>query len=187
MKLEFLMATMAVSAAAAFADSVWTGGATLSGADWSDETKWSGGAPTANSTVQFPNPVTANVDDDMWGNEVEQFERIKVIVDPSAASFIALLKKSDHFRPIAANNEVINGIRNTSTAMERGIIRVHERCKQWKNEAQGYIWDEKAQEDRPVKDMDHLMDAMRYFVQTNRLVKPIDVEDYKSPFARRQR
>lgn len=64
MKLEFLMATMAVSAAAAFADSVWTGGATLSGADWSDETKWSGGAPTANSTVQFPNPVTANVDDD---------------------------------------------------------------------------------------------------------------------------
>lgn len=124
---------------------------------------------------------------DMWGNEVEQFERIKVIVDPSAASFIALLKKSDHFRPIAANNEVLNGIRNTSTAMERGIIRVHERCKQWKNEAQGYIWDEKAQEDRPVKDMDHLMDAMRYFVQTNKLVKPIDVEDYKSPFARRQR
>ena len=96
------------------------------------------------------------------------FEKIPVIVDPSAASFIALLRKSDYFKPMPANNEVLNGIRMTSTAMRRGIIKVHKSCKNWQKEAQSYIWDKNATEDRPVKDMDHLMDCMRYFINTIR-------------------
>ena len=108
---------------------------------------------------------------DAWGNEWA--ERIPVIIDPSAASFIALLRKSRYFKPMSANNDVLNGIRNTSTAMRRGLIKVHTRCKNWRNEAQGYIWDTKSIEERPVKDLDHLMDATRYFVNTKGLVKPI--------------
>ena len=111
-------------------------------------------------------------------------ERIPVIVDPSAASFIALLRQSKWFRPYPANNEVVNGIRNTSTAIERGLIKVHERCEEWKKEAQSYVWDSSAPEDRPVKDFDHLMDAMRYFVNTKRLVKPLNIENYNSLFGR---
>ena len=38
--------------------------------------------------------------------------------------------------------------------------------KNWKKEIEGYVWDETAQEDKPVKVNDHLMDAMRYFVKT---------------------
>ena len=109
-------------------------------------------------------------------------ERIQVIVDPSAASFIALLRQSQWLRPLSANNDVLNGIRKTSTAIERGLIKVHTRCKAWKKEAQSYIWDTTSTEDRPVKDNDHLMDSMRYFVNTKRIVRPTDVMEYKSPF-----
>ena len=38
--------------------------------------------------------------------------------------------------------------------------------------AQGYVWDEKAGEDRPVKEADHLMDSMRYFVKTKHIAVP---------------
>lgn len=99
--------------------------------------------------------------------------KTQVIVDPSAASFIALLRQSDDFRPISANNDVLNGIRNTNTAINRGILKVDPKCEQWKNEAQSYIWDNSGIEDRPVKQFDHLMDATRYLVNTKRLVSSI--------------
>ena len=117
---------------------------------------------------------------DMWGNYYENINRIPVIIDPSAASFIALLRQSKWFRVREADNSVIDGIRNTSTAIERGLIKVSTTCKNWLNEAQSYIWDESALEDRPIKDNDHLMDSMRYFVQTMRLVR--NNEPYVSPF-----
>lgn len=124
---------------------------------------------------------------DMWGNYEERVERIPVVIDPSAASFIALLRQSKWFKPIAADNDLRKyGIRNTSTAIERGLIKVSEGCKSWKKEAQSYIWDTHSTEDVPVKDNDHLMDSMRYFVNTKRIVKPIDVENYKSPFGGQQ-
>ena len=108
---------------------------------------------------------------DMFGNGVTRFDKIPVIVDPSAASFIALLRKSQWFRPVSANNDVLNGIRDTNTAIEKGLIKVHERCTNWKKEAQSYIWDEDADIDKPVKENDHLMDSMRYFVNTKRVIK----------------
>ena len=104
-----------------------------------------------------------------WGDK--NVKKIPVIVDPSAASFIALLRQSKHFRPISANNEVINGIRDVSSCMSRGIIKVHKRCKNWVKEAQSYVWDTGSVEDRPVKEFDHLMDATRYLVNTRRLAK----------------
>ena len=118
----------------------------------------------------------------MWGIKEDRIDRIPVIVDPSAASFIALLKKSKWFRVISANNDVLNGIRNTSTAIERGLIKINVKCKQWQREAQSYIWDDKSVDDKPVKENDHLMDATRYFVHTMRLVKPIQTEEYKPVF-----
>lgn len=118
---------------------------------------------------------------DMWGNAEERIDRIPVIVDPSAASFIALLRQSKWFRPIPADNDVLNGIRRTSTAMEKELIKIHRRCVQWQKEAQSYVWDVHSVEDRPIKDFDHLMDATRYLVNTMRVVRP-SIADYKSPF-----
>ena len=108
---------------------------------------------------------------------------ISVIIDPSAASFIALLRQNANFRVIEADNSVLDGIRNTSTAIERGIIKILNTLECWKHEAQSYIWDEKSVVDKPIKDNDHLMDATRYFVQTMRLVRPFD--NYTPVFERR--
>jgi hypothetical protein len=100
-------------------------------------------------------------------------QKIKVIIDPSAASFIALLKKTDWAKVITANNNVADGIRETANAMKNDLVKIvdNDDMKPWKKEAGGYIWDESSVEDRPVKVDDHDMDATRYFVKTMRLVK----------------
>ena len=95
---------------------------------------------------------------------------LPVIIDPSAASFIALLRKRNHrYKVIGADNAVLDGIRETATAMQTGKIRISRQLTAWRKEAESYVWDEKAQEDRPIKVNDHAMDAMRYFVKTKHI------------------
>jgi hypothetical protein len=98
--------------------------------------------------------------------------RIRTIIDPSAASMIALLKRSGRFKVKEADNSVLEGIQNTNTAMHDGLISVDPKCENWIREAQGYVWDEKATEDKPTKVNDHAMDDTRYFVQTMKLTRP---------------
>lgn len=102
----------------------------------------------------------------------ERYRRgLQTIIDPSAASFIAALKRSRYgFRVRKADNDVADGIRDTAVCMQRGVIRIFESCKETIKELEGYVWDTK-EEDKPVKVNDHMMDAMRYFVKTMRLVK----------------
>lgn len=96
--------------------------------------------------------------------------KIRVIIDPSAASFIALLHQEDWCRVIPADNDVANGLRDTATALQTGLIKINPAIKDWRKEVEGYVWDE-SQEDRPVKENDHFMDATRYFVKTMRVTK----------------
>lgn len=97
-------------------------------------------------------------------------QKLKTIVDPSAASFITLLKKSKHFIVMPADNSVGDGIRETATAMQMGVIKIDPSIKEWIKEAEGYVWDEKSKDDTPVKIDDHYMDATRYFVKTMHVV-----------------
>ena len=101
-------------------------------------------------------------------------KKIKVIIDPSAASFIALLKKTRWAKVISANNNVLDGIRETASAMKQGILKIvdNDSMKSWKQEAGGYVWDESSPDDKPIKVDDHDMDLTRYFVKTMRIVKP---------------
>lgn len=91
-----------------------------------------------------------------------------VVVDPSAASFIAELRQSGY--PVQqADNEVLDGIRNVSTRLQAGTLLFSASCVHTAEEFQAYVWDEKAAErgeDKPVKVNDHCMDAVRYFVTT---------------------
>lgn len=96
--------------------------------------------------------------------------RIETIIDPSAASFIALLKKSEWSKVRAAKNAVLDGIRDTAVALQMGRIKML-RLPNWIKEAGGYVWDDTVDE-RPVKVDDHLMDSMRYFVETKGISKP---------------
>lgn len=97
--------------------------------------------------------------------------KIQLIIDPSAASFIALMKKKDWCKVVKANNDVENGIRETASAMKRGLIKISTSMPEWRREVEGYVWDDKVEEDKPVKENDHLMDATRYFVKTKKICK----------------
>lgn len=91
-----------------------------------------------------------------------------VIVDPSAASFIALMKKN-RIHVIKAKNDVLDGIRNVSTALNDELIKYNDCCKETFREFSSYLWDQKAAkrgEDKPIKQNDHHMDGDRYFVNT---------------------
>lgn len=106
-----------------------------------------------------------------WGSLV--VGRIETIIDPSAASFIALLKKSEWSKVRSANNAVLDGIRDTAVALQTGRIKIlRGAMKNWMDEAGGYVWDDTIDE-HPVKENDHLMDSMRYFVETKRIAKPV--------------
>ena len=108
---------------------------------------------------------------DRWLQDIDTEERIRTIIDPSAASFIALLRKRGRYRVVPADNFVLDGIRNTATAMHTGRIKISPELKNWKKEVQGYVWDDSAADDKPVKIDDHLMDATRYFVQTEHIAR----------------
>lgn len=96
---------------------------------------------------------------------------LTVIIDPSAASFIALLRKQHgRYAVRKANNAVLDGIRETAAAMKTGKIKISPDCKAWIKEAQGYVWDSSG-DDAPVKENDHAMDETRYFVKTMRIVR----------------
>lgn len=87
-----------------------------------------------------------------------------VIVDPSAASFIEVIRRHGRFRVEKASNSVIDGIRNVATRLQSGDIFICSACTDCIREFGMYRWDEKSNEDRPIKEHDHAMDDLRYFV-----------------------
>lgn len=103
-----------------------------------------------------------------------------IIVDPSAASFIAELRKHG-YKVIKAQNDVLDGIRLVGMLLNLGQLVFASSCKETIKEFASYIWDEKAWEhgeDKPVKQHDHAMDAARYLCSTiigNKLAKLKDV------------
>lgn len=101
-------------------------------------------------------------------------EEIRVIVDPSATSFRASLRRRG-FRVRGADNDVARGLQDTAVCLQRGRVRVsEERCPWTVREFAGYVWDDCDYADRPIKVDDHCMDALRYFVRTNRLCRPLE-------------
>lgn len=91
-----------------------------------------------------------------------------VVIDPSAASFIAELR-SRGINVKRARNDVKNGIREVSNMLNKNQLGFLESCKMTINEFAVYVWDSKATSrgiDAPIKENDHCMDAIRYFVNT---------------------
>ncbi|HIR30844.1 MAG TPA: PBSX family phage terminase large subunit [Candidatus Faecousia faecavium] len=89
-----------------------------------------------------------------------------VIVDPSAASFLELLRRRG-WRVQKANNDVLSGIRLTSDCLKTGKIVIGPGCTDCLREMEEYVWDLKdGSKDKVRKEHDHAMDDMRYFVST---------------------
>lgn len=99
--------------------------------------------------------------------ELANKRKIKtVVIDPSAASFIALIRKHGKFTVKPAKNNVLDGIRQTSTALKSGEIKICETCLDSIREFSVYSWDESQGKEVPIKENDHAMDDIRYFVTT---------------------
>ena len=98
-----------------------------------------------------------------------------VVVDPSAASFLEVLRREGwHVRK--ADNEVLSGIRQTADALKQGKIVICPPCTDAIREFASYCWDLSAGDrDRVRKEFDHAMDEIRYFVAT--VVAPEEGED----------
>lgn len=99
------------------------------------------------------------------------YQKLQTIIDPSAASFIALLRKRGPYKVIPADNAVLDGIRETATALKLGLIKISPKCTAWEKEASGYVWDNNAAEDRPVKENDHFCDQLRYMCKTKHVCR----------------
>ena len=108
--------------------------------------------------------------DEEYADDLMEFmgEHCPVFVDPSAASFIAALERRGVY-VIAADNNVLDGIRKTGNLIQRRRLLVNESCTGLLDELGTYRWDDKAAmrgEEKPVKECDHAPDALRYYVNS---------------------
>lgn len=90
----------------------------------------------------------------------------KLIIDPSASAFISECNQHKKFNVWKANNDVLDGIQHTAQVLNSQKIMFNDCCERTIEEFGLYSWDDNASEDRPIKDNDHAMDAVRYFVNT---------------------
>ncbi len=109
-----------------------------------------------------------------------------IYLDPSAASFRAELFKSHIDNVYEAKNEVIDGIRLVSNMLSQGTIKITRKCSKLIEEFQSYVWDPKCTKtgvDKPLKENDHALDALRYalfthfFGQSGKRLNPQDIDD----------
>lgn len=89
-----------------------------------------------------------------------------VVVDPSAASFITLIRRHGMFGVQKAKNSVLDGIRYTAGLINSGRIKICENCSDSLREFGAYCWDSDSNSDAVIKENDHAMDDIRYFCST---------------------
>lgn len=89
----------------------------------------------------------------------------RVVVDPAAASFIAVLRE-DGWPVRAADNRVLDGIRVTADLLRRKRLIICRECVDAIREFSLYCWDRESGEDRVIKRFDHAMDDIRYFAMS---------------------
>jgi len=92
-----------------------------------------------------------------------------MILDPSAASLRVEMMERGMSNVISGNNDVLYGIQTVSSVLDAGKLYVSDRCTGLIGEMSEYAWDPKATErgeDKPLKDNDHSVDALRYVIAT---------------------
>jgi PBSX family phage terminase large subunit len=87
-----------------------------------------------------------------------------IVIDPSAASFKVECYRNN-LNVVDAVNDVLDGIRIVANALTNGALKISRNCPNLIGEIPNYVWDKKAQLngiDKPVKVLDHALDALRY-------------------------
>lgn len=96
----------------------------------------------------------------------------RVLVDPSASSFITYARHKGKYVIVHAKNDVIAGINSVQMALNIGKIKINDCCTNFIRECGLYSYDDKASNDTVIQENDHACDETRYFVFTNMLAIP---------------
>lgn len=110
----------------------------------------------------------------------------RVIIDPSAASIKAELRKRGYHTK-DAENDVLNGISDVCSMLGAGNLAFMKCCENTIAEFGAYLWDSKAADagiDVPIKESDHAMDSVRYLCATLKLVQRGNQKTYQPVFMR---
>lgn len=101
---------------------------------------------------------------------IEGYPIRAIFIDPSAASFkLEIRRQGINVNVRDAENDVLNGIRELSTLLANGDLKIKNTCPNLISEMQSYCWDTKASErgeDEVIKKFDHAIDSMRYGIFT---------------------
>lgn len=89
-----------------------------------------------------------------------------VVVDPSAASFLAVLRSHGRFHTRKAKNAVLPGVQLVAELLRQEKLGFCPECKDAIREFSLYRWSEDGSKDTPEKENDHAMDDIRYFCTT---------------------
>ncbi|MEG2229949.1 MAG: PBSX family phage terminase large subunit [Bacilli bacterium] len=123
---------------------------------------------------QYYDDLVAFCTDYVLNNETGEFEEKAIdikylIIDPSATSFITLVRKENKIKVWKARNNVLSGISAVALCLAANKIMFNGCCKRTTEEFGLYSWDKNSEDDKPIKENDHTMDDLRYFVYTMRL------------------
>ncbi|MDR1474165.1 MAG: hypothetical protein LBS38_00530 [Endomicrobium sp.] len=100
-----------------------------------------------------------------WSEFVNGYKVEYGYVDPSALSFRLALWRSGFEYFYNANNDVLDGIRYVQNKLRDGTFKIRKQCIEARKQMLSYVWDNKSQKlgiDKPLKQQDHIADAMRY-------------------------
>ena len=81
----------------------------------------------------------------------------RIYVDPSAASFIALIRRKGRYSVVKAKNDVYNGIRRVASVLANKMILVNDVCENTIKEFGLYSWGKNSVDDRVIKENDHCL------------------------------
>ena len=76
------------------------------------------------------------------------------------------MKRHNEYRVIKADNDVLGGINRVCQALKNDEIFFSPNCSDSIREFSVYRWDNSIRKDVPIKENDHAMDDIRYFVST---------------------
>lgn len=104
--------------------------------------------------------------DNQLANDLELFTTCRqIVLDPSAASLATELEQRG-WRVLRANNNVREGIGEVGKHLNKGLILFTNLCPNTIDEFYEYSYDDSKDDDSVIKENDHCMDAVRYFVNT---------------------
>lgn len=115
-----------------------------------------------------------------WLN-THNIEPSRIAVDPSASSLIEQMNRHGWRRIRNADNRVLPGLQSTSSLFGQDRLHIVNTATGLLDEIPGYVWDTKANGDKPLKENDHSCDALRYAVMASRRYWRHWLHDDKEP------